>query len=178
MNTKSLKGYRLPTQKGDAVIIPSQLCNGGPHNTLHYTAEVCSIFPTGIVGVALFVLRLTVAAMLLVGGIAQGKSDYCSVRSFHCHYHRHLVVLWLDKILTALYFAQFMPCTNRETPWDQNGFHLIVFVLISLVTAVLGPERIFIGRPSFRQTTPHCDLTPKLLGRVNREAMQIHSTIP
>lgn len=96
------------------------------------------MFPMGIVGIALLILRLTVATMLIVDGYAQWSQ--ANLTCVHVMVVVTVSLLCLG-ILTP-YCSVLCVLLALWTLWDtrgQNGFHLIMFVLISLVTAVLGP---------------------------------------
>jgi uncharacterized membrane protein YphA (DoxX/SURF4 family) len=96
------------------------------------------MFPTGMAGAALFVLRCTVVASLLVDGAG------------------HWALVTSAWILSALVLAAIFLCLGLLTPYcavlgcliqlavlfltgGQNTFHLVIYILNSGVLAVLGP---------------------------------------
>jgi len=96
------------------------------------------MFPAGMVGVALLVLRVTVAAALLVDGTAYWSLiDSC--------WFLLLFILTVGLLCLGVltpYCSGICVLLALRALWDtrgQNEFDLIMFVLISLVTAVLGP---------------------------------------
>jgi uncharacterized membrane protein YphA (DoxX/SURF4 family) len=132
------KDYRQPLPKGIVPISLSRLCFLNHHTKLHCVQRLYSIFPTGLVGVALLTLRLIVATMLLANGAAQW-----SLANSTC---LDLIII-LTTCLLGLgvltpYCSVFCVSFAFWILWNtrgQNSFHLIMFILISLVTAVLGP---------------------------------------
>jgi uncharacterized membrane protein YphA (DoxX/SURF4 family) len=97
-----------------------------------------SIFPTGVVGLSLLILRLTVATILLVDGTAQWNL----VNSICLHVAVILTVGLLCLGILTPYCSALCVFFALWALWDtrgQNGFHLIIFVLISLIAAILGP---------------------------------------
>lgn len=96
------------------------------------------MFPTGMAGAALFVLRFAVVASLLVDGTA------------------HWALVTSAWILSALVLVAIFLCLGLLTPYcavlgcvvqvgvlfldaSQNTFHLVISILNSGALAVLGP---------------------------------------
>ena len=89
-------------------------------------------------GVALLILRLTVATMLL----ANGAAEWSLVNPTCLDVTIILTICLLGLGILTPYCSVFCVSFALWVLWNthgQNSFHLIMFVLISLVTAVLGP---------------------------------------
>ncbi len=107
-------------------------------NTLATVQRLFSMFPTGTPGVALLLLRLSVAATLLV----DGTGYWALVTSSWI-----LIAFLLSAILLCLGlltpYCSFLCCLTELgvlfTNGGQNQFHLVISIANSAALAILGP---------------------------------------
>jgi uncharacterized membrane protein YphA (DoxX/SURF4 family) len=95
------------------------------------------MFPTGLPGIGLIAIRVTVAAMLLVDGsaCAAPQSMGCTIGSLVA------AVCLVSGILTP-YAATFAGCLESWhlcTRDNVDQFHLIAAIVVTLALSVLGP---------------------------------------
>ena len=97
-----------------------------------------SMFPTGMAGAALFALRVSAAATLLVDGTAH----WALVTSFWILFAFALPAAFLCLGLLTPYFS-FLSCLLQlSVPFiasSHDAFHLGISILNSGIVAVLGP---------------------------------------
>ena len=95
------------------------------------------MFPTGLPGIALIAVRVTVAAMLLVDG-----SAYAAPQSMGCAIGSLVAAVCLVSGILTPYAAAFAGCLEfwRLCTRDSADlFHLIAAMVVSLALGVLGP---------------------------------------
>ena len=96
------------------------------------------MFPTGTAGAALFLLRISVAATLVVDGIA----NWASVTSFWIFPAIAIPAIFLGLGLLTPYFAAISVLIRMGiflTMGNGSQFHAVTSILDSFVLAVMGP---------------------------------------
>jgi uncharacterized membrane protein YphA (DoxX/SURF4 family) len=95
------------------------------------------MFPTGLPGIGLIAVRVTVGAMLLVDG-----SPHAEPQSMVCAIGSSVAAVCLVIGILTPYAAAFAGCLEL---WrlcmrdDVDLFHLLAAIVVSLALAVLGP---------------------------------------
>jgi uncharacterized membrane protein YphA (DoxX/SURF4 family) len=95
------------------------------------------MFPTGLPGIGLIAIRVTVAAMLLVDG-----SAYAAPQSIGCAIGSLVAAVCLVSGILTPYAAAFAGCLefwHLCTSDNVDLFHLIAAIVVSLALGVLGP---------------------------------------
>jgi uncharacterized membrane protein YphA (DoxX/SURF4 family) len=95
------------------------------------------MFPTGLPGIGLIAIRVTVAAMLLVDG-----SAYAGPQSMGCAIGSLVAAVCLVSGILTPYAATFAGCLEfwRLCARDSvDLFHLIAAIVVSFALGVLGP---------------------------------------
>ena len=95
------------------------------------------MFPTGLPGVGLIAVRVTVAAMLLVDG-----SPYAAPQSMVCAIGSSVASVCLVIGILTPYAAAFAGCLEFWrlcTKDNVDLFHLIAAIVVTLALSVLGP---------------------------------------
>jgi uncharacterized membrane protein YphA (DoxX/SURF4 family) len=95
------------------------------------------MFPTGLPGIGLIAIRVTVAAMLLVDG-----SAYAAPQSMGCAIGSLVAAVCLVSGILTPYAAAFAGCLEFWRLCTRDNvdlFHLIAAIVVSLALGVLGP---------------------------------------
>jgi uncharacterized membrane protein YphA (DoxX/SURF4 family) len=129
--------YALKVRKVKVEIRLSGLRSNLDTVNFYSVQRLYSMFPTGLPGIGLIAVRVTVGAMLLVHG-----SPYAAPPSMVCAISSSMAAVGLVIGILTPYAAAFAGCLEfwRLCMRDNvDLFHLIAAIVLSLALGVLGP---------------------------------------